>query len=228
MNSDQQFRSSAATASQSNTNTNTNTNANSNNRPSSNSDTKDMRALVGDAVSKVTEAAQQASGDVKDAAMSFAADANKKATGLLNQQFSVGADFAEQIADSVNAAADSLESKSPQLANFVRMAAETVEDFSNDIRGQTVQQLVRTASEYTRKQPALVFGLASLAGFALFRVLKSSTPANGNAHMAETGTGGNQSMGRSMGGGSRTMGTSSTGTGAGDGRRSTTGQFHGA
>ena len=108
--------------------------------------------------------------------MSLASDANKKATGLLNQQFSAGADFAGHIAGAVKSAADSLDEKAPQLAGFVRGAAETVEEFSRDIRGQTVQQLVKTASDYTRKQPALVFGLASLAGFALFRVLKSNTP----------------------------------------------------
>jgi hypothetical protein len=51
-----------------------------------------------------------------------------------------------------------------------------VERFARDIRGQTVEDLVRTASELTRRQPALVFGLASLAGFLAFRVLKSSPP----------------------------------------------------
>jgi hypothetical protein len=51
-----------------------------------------------------------------------------------------------------------------------------VEQFSRDIRGQTVEDLVRTASEFTRRQPALVFGLASLAGFLAFRVLRSSSP----------------------------------------------------
>jgi hypothetical protein len=51
-----------------------------------------------------------------------------------------------------------------------------VEQFSRDIRGQTVEDLVRAASDLTRRQPALVFGLASLAGFLAFRVLKSSAP----------------------------------------------------
>jgi hypothetical protein len=179
MNPEQSFRSSAPASSQSNSQT----------TPAA--DAKDVRAKLGDAVSRIADAAQQASGDAKDAAMALASDANKKATGLLNQQFSAGADFAGHIAASVNAAADSLDEKAPQLASFVRGAAETVEEFSKDIRGQTVQQLVKTASDYTRKQPALVFGLASLAGFALFRVLKSNTPTEtvpvprgGNAYRA--------------------------------------------
>jgi flagellar hook-basal body complex protein FliE len=166
----------------SNTNTSSPTGSNhspkgSNQQTSSGSLTQDVRNTIGDAVSRVSDAAQQAGSGAKDAAYALASDANKKATGLLNQQFATGADFAGNIAEAVNAAADSLEQKSPQLAKFVRGAAETVEEFSKDIRGQTVQELVKTASDFTRKQPALVFGLASLAGFAVFRVLKSNTPA---------------------------------------------------
>ena len=37
---------------------------------------------------------------------------------------------------------------------------------------------MRTASDFTRRQPALVFGLASLAGFVLLRVLKSNPPSS--------------------------------------------------
>jgi hypothetical protein len=62
-----------------------------------------------------------------------------------------------------------------------------VEQFSRDIRGQTVEDLVRTASEFTRRQPALVFGLASLAGFLAFRVLKSSPP-DGEFRMLKSGS----------------------------------------
>ena len=72
--------------------------------------------------------------------------------------------------------ADDLDRNAPQLASLARGAAERVEQFSRDIRGQTVEDLVRTASEFTRRQPALVFGLASLAGFLAFRVLKSGPP----------------------------------------------------
>ena len=90
-------------------------------------------------------------------------------------QVSSGSDLAGH-ARSVRSAADSLDQNAPQLASLARGAAERVEQFSRDIRGQTVEDLVRTASEFTRRQPALVFGLASLAGFLAFRVLKSSPP----------------------------------------------------
>jgi hypothetical protein len=138
---------------------------------------QDMRAKAGEAISKVTDAAQQAGSQAKDAAASLASDASQKAKGFLNMQVSSGSDLAGHVAQSVRCAADSLDSNAPQLAGLARGAAERVEQFSRDIRGQTVEDLVRTASEFTRRQPALVFGLASLAGFLAFRVLKSSPPA---------------------------------------------------
>ena len=52
-----------------------------------------------------------------------------------------------------------------------------MEEFSEDMRGKSVDELMLTASDFTRRQPALVFGLASLAGFVLLRVLKSNPDA---------------------------------------------------
>ena len=68
----------------------------------------------------------------------------------------------------------------------MRNAADRAEEFSQDLRDQTVEDLIRTASDFTRKQPALVFGLASLAGFLAFRVLKSSPPESAMEHDSMT------------------------------------------
>jgi len=96
----------------------------------------------------------------------------------LNQQVASGAELAGHFANSARCAADNLDQNAPQLAELVRGAAKRVEEFSRDLRGQTVEDLVRTASDFTRRQPAVVFGFASLAGFLLFRVLKSNPPSS--------------------------------------------------
>ena len=136
-----------------------------------------VRAKAGEAVSKLADVAQQAGTQAKEAASSLASDANDRAKGFLTQQVASGADLAGHVADSVRSAADSLDRSAPQLANFVRSAAERVEEFSEDMRGKSAEELMRTASDFTRRQPALVFGLASLAGFVLLRVLKSNPDA---------------------------------------------------
>jgi hypothetical protein len=98
-----------------------------------------------------------------------------------DRQISTGADLASNMAESIKRAADSLNPKAPQIASFVRTAADRLDSFSDDIRDQSVDDLLRTASDFTRRQPAFVFGLASLTGFFLFRALKAkpSDPAGG-------------------------------------------------
>jgi hypothetical protein len=155
-------------------------------RPGQPGSEQGIRAKAGEAVSKLADVAQQAGTQAKEAASSLASDANDKAKGFLTQQVASGADLAGHVADSVRSAADSLDRSAPQLANFVRSAAERVEEFSEDMRGKSAEELMRTASDFTRRQPALVFGLASLAGFVLLRVLKSN-PDAGNSRNSHRG-----------------------------------------
>jgi NAD(P)-dependent dehydrogenase (short-subunit alcohol dehydrogenase family) len=143
---------------------------------------QDMRAKAGDAASKIADAAREAGGQAKQAASSLASDATKQAKDFLNMQVTAGADMIDHVVESARAAAESLDQNAPQLAGLVRNAAERAEEFSQDLRDQTVGDLIRTASDFTRKQPALVFGLASLAGFLAFRVLKSSPPESSMEH----------------------------------------------
>ena len=112
--------------------------------------------MASEAVSKLADVAQQAGTQARQTASSLAADANQKAKGFLNQRMAGGADLASHIADSAKCAADK------------------VAEFSQDIRGKSVDQLLRDASDYTRHRPAVVFGLASLAGFLLLRVIKAN------------------------------------------------------
>ena len=148
---------------------------------------QDVRAKAGEVASMLSEAAQQAGSLAKQAASSLASEANQKAKGLMNQKVSLGAEFASHIAGAAKSAADNLDGNAPQIAGLVRDAAEKLEGFSSDLREQTVDDLVRTASDFTRRQPALVFGLASLAGFALFRVLKSNSSSGRDARQGQRG-----------------------------------------
>ena len=52
--------------------------------------------------------------------------------------------------------------------------AQRLEDYAGDLQDQSVEQLWRSASNYTRRQPAVIFGLAALAGFFALRTFKSA------------------------------------------------------
>ena len=93
---------------------------------------------------------------------------------MLDRQIGNGASVAGHFASSAKLAADDLDRNSPLLAGMVRSLASKVEDYADEFQDQTVDHLTRTASDFTRKQPALVFGLAALAGFFIFRTMKSA------------------------------------------------------
>jgi hypothetical protein len=95
--------------------------------------------------------------------------------GLLDEQIGSGASLAGAFAGSIRLAADDLDKQSPIMAGLVRNFADKVEGYADEFQGQTVDQLARSASRFTRQQPALVFGLAAVAGFFLFRTMKSAS-----------------------------------------------------
>jgi hypothetical protein len=133
-----------------------------------------LRTKANEAAGRAADMAQQAGEQARKTASTLAADANERTKSFLNQRVSTGADLAGHVAESARCAAANLDPQAPQLAEFVRGAAGRVDEFSERMRGKTVDELLRDASDFTRRQPALVFGLASLAGFFLFRVLKAN------------------------------------------------------
>jgi len=138
----------------------------------------DLGAKTGEAVTKLAQAVQQAGSQAKETATSLASEAGEKAKGLLHQQVEAGSDFVGDIAHSVRVAADSLDQNAPQLAGLVRGVAQQVGEFSETVRGQTVEEFFETTSDFVRRNPALVFSAAAACGFMLFRVIRAS-PSDG-------------------------------------------------
>ena len=100
---------------------------------------------------------------------------------LLDQQVVKGAKVVSNVANSARRAADELETETPQLADLVRGMADQLQDYSRNLENQSVTDIYQTASDFTRRQPAVVFGLAALAGFFALRTFKSSSSDAGNA-----------------------------------------------
>jgi len=133
-----------------------------------------IRAAAGDAFSKASDMARDAGEKAKRAASDTASSMTDSVVGLLNEQIGAGADSAGRLAKAMRLAADDLSKESPLLAGVVRTAAGNVGHYASRMENQTVDQLTKTASDYTRRQPALVFGLAALAGFFAFRTFKNA------------------------------------------------------
>jgi hypothetical protein len=132
----------------------------------------DIRSKAGDAVSKLADVAQGAGAHAKSAATSLASEANEKAKGVMNEQVAAGAAWVAHVAEATKAAADNLRPNAPQFSGLVRDAATRVETFSKNLKNQSVEELYRSAADFTRRQPAVVFGSAALFGFFISRLLK--------------------------------------------------------
>ena len=97
-----------------------------------------------------------------------------------------GAAVVGRFANATKRAAADLDQESPQVAGMVRGVADRLDDFADGLRDQSVDELVRAASDYTRRQPAIVFGLAALAGFFALRTFKSATSTSSRSNQAPT------------------------------------------
>jgi len=127
-----------------------------------------------DLIAKASELAGEAAGKVRDTASETAASIGGEVKQLLDRQVSGGATMVSHLANSAKRAADGLDQEAPQLAGVVRALADRMDGYAGNLQNKTVDQLAKGASDFTRRQPALMFGLAAIAGFFAMRTLKST------------------------------------------------------
>ncbi|HET7850793.1 MAG TPA: hypothetical protein VFL51_17215 [Pseudolabrys sp.] len=112
-----------------------------------------------DAQSAMTEAADAIEDKARDAAEDVKARSADQITGMTR---------------AARKAADELSRELPQAAGFIHSTAEKLEGASARLREKSIEDLVANFGDFTRRQPAVAFAGAVLAGFALSRFLKSS------------------------------------------------------
>jgi hypothetical protein len=129
-----------------------------------------------DAMSTASSFAEEATGKAKQAASDTAETLTGEVKELLNRQVGGGADMLCYVARSTRRAAEDLEHDSPQIAGLARSLASQMDRYADGLKDQSIDHMWQSAAEFARRQPALVFGLAALAGFFALRTVKSSPP----------------------------------------------------
>ena len=122
---------------------------------------------------KTADTISDLGGAAKEAADTLVSATTEKLKDLANQQVSAGADLVRHVGASVRAAGEHLESDAPQLARLVFNAAETIERSADRLRGQSAEEFARSTAEFARERPEIVFGVAAVSGFLLFRLLNA-------------------------------------------------------
>lgn len=126
--------------------------------------------VVGEAVSRVSQAAGEVIEQAKSKGGSIATAAAGTAKDILGQRIAAGGEWVGYLAESTKCAADNLQDKSPEIAGLVRQAGESIETLSSELRSRSVDELAQTASDFARRRPEVVFGVSALLAFVAYRV----------------------------------------------------------
>ena len=143
---------------------------------------REFRDKVGDTVAGATSGLRQQAAEFTDAAKDVASQAGERVKEQLSDQAGAGADYVDNIADTMRRAAREFDAELPIAATMIRRAASKVESLSDTVRAGDLQDLIAGAQRFARAQPAAFFGIAVLAGFGAVRFLKS-TAANDGHHV---------------------------------------------
>ncbi len=127
----------------------------------------------------IVEQTQQKAGEVVD-------QAKQQATSQLTAQKDRAVDSLGTVADALRQSGKHLrENDQHGFAQYADKAAERVEQFSGQLRGKDVQEIVRDMERYARQQPALVLGGAFVLGLLGARFLKSTAQRDGNSESGD-------------------------------------------
>jgi len=143
---------------------------------------REFHDKISDTVAGASSGMRQQAAEFTDAAKDVASQAGERVKEQLSDQAGAGADYVDNIADTMRRAAREFDAELPIAATMIRRAASKVESLSDTVRAGDLQDLIAGAQRFARAQPAAFFGIAVLAGFGAVRFLKS-TAANDGHHV---------------------------------------------
>jgi hypothetical protein len=97
------------------------------------------------------------------------------ARSLAEEQKTRGAGRIGNVAQAFHSAADEMAQESPLAANYVHAAAKKLDETASLLRDNSVEDLMQIAADFAEERPLVFIGGAVAAGFALSRLLRSST-----------------------------------------------------
>jgi hypothetical protein len=125
---------------------------------------------------QTADAIKDQAASVAESAKDLASQASNKVVSAIEEQKAAGADFVSGVAGSIRRAASEF-GQVPQAAQYLRLAADQIDNVSGAFRRRDLNQLVSDVQGFARQQPTAFFGAAVLAGFAVVRFLKTSVGA---------------------------------------------------
>jgi hypothetical protein len=116
--------------------------------------------------------------DFMEAAKDVAGDATDKINDAVAQKKHAGAEYIGRVAETIRRAGREVEKEMPFIGPYVTQAASQIDKVGNSVRNGELNDVVSGVQDFARRQPVAFLGIATLAGFAAVRFVKSA-PADG-------------------------------------------------
>jgi hypothetical protein len=145
-------------------------------------DVKDQASQFADTAA---ETIKREAGNLTESARDLASDAGEKMKAAVADQKNAGADYVGNVAQIVRRASFEFDHQMPQAGQYIRKAAEQMDNVSFALRTRDASQLLGEVQDFARRQPAAFFGAAVLAGFAAVRFFKSAPEKASNTFDAD-------------------------------------------
>ena len=97
----------------------------------------------------------------------------RKAEDIADRSKQAGAEAIAGVARTAQTLADSVAQDQPAIADYVRGAGQKIDRLASDLREKKVGDLLSSAVQFGRSQPAVLLAGAALVGFALSRLIKA-------------------------------------------------------
>ncbi len=138
----------------------------------------------------VVKELRQSTDKIRDQASEFADKARDAGKAHLQSGVDSVAAGLGAAGDSARKAADSLREQDHQsIAGYAAQAADSLASASEHLRDGSVDQLYRSVSRTARRNPVLLVAGSVVAGFALARMLKSSSDRDERRRQLRAGGG---------------------------------------
>ena len=98
----------------------------------------------------------------------------EKIVDVAKVQKDAGADQMRLLARAMQGASQAVEGDVPQFAGYMKDLSAKLDQAADDVQERELGELGQAASDFAKRNPALVFGGAIVAGLSLARFLKSS------------------------------------------------------
>jgi ElaB/YqjD/DUF883 family membrane-anchored ribosome-binding protein len=132
---------------------------------------------TGDASQTATGGGTQQQGDrLQQAANGLADQATRTAEAQASNMMTKAGETLEQVARTIRDAGEGIRDERPEIAGIADTTAQRMQDASMYLREHEAREVIESAQDYARRQPAIVVAGGLALGLLVGRFLRSGAP----------------------------------------------------